>query len=109
MGSGTLTITNVTLSGNTAGDAGAAIYNSINGATLKAVNSTIADNVDLGGPGTGAGIDSAANDGTTLKNTIVVLNTDGTGAARSQPTSRAAHWRRRAPITWSASTRRAVL
>jgi hypothetical protein len=54
VGDGTLTITNVTLSGNTAGYTGGAIDN-FKRAALKAIKSTIVDNVDLGGPGTSAG------------------------------------------------------
>jgi predicted outer membrane repeat protein len=77
--SGTVTITNTTISGNTTSSAGGAVYND-NSGKFKAVNSTIVGNVSLGGTGTGGGIDAPANGDTTLENTIVVLNTDGTGA-----------------------------
>ena len=76
--SGTVTITNTTVWGDTGNSAGGGIYNFQRG-TFKAVNSTIVDNVTLGGPGTGGGIDGPSDGGTTLENTIVVLNTDGTG------------------------------
>ncbi len=74
-----MTITNTTVWGNTSNSAGGGIYN-FQGGTFKAVNSTIVDNVTLGGPGTGGGIDGPSDGGTTLENTIVVFNTDGSGA-----------------------------
>jgi hypothetical protein len=76
---GTLNITNSTVAGNSAGNVGAGI-DDIEG-TLKAVNCTIADNTE---PSTGSGLGGGLNvdQGTaTLDNTIIALNTDGTGAS----------------------------
>jgi hypothetical protein len=77
IGSGTVTLTNSTVAGNTVIDGGGGIYG-VSG-TLKAVNSTIAYN-EVSDPGSGGGIYDATGDGTILYNTIVALNTDGTGA-----------------------------
>ncbi len=70
----TLTITNSTLAQNLATTAGGAIDNS---ATLTAVNDTIADN-NVGASGSGAGLDASGGTAT-LYNTIVALNTAGSG------------------------------
>ena len=75
---GTLNITNSTVAGNSAGNVGAGIDESEG--TLKAVNCTIADNTE---PSTGSGFGGGLNvdQGTaTLDNTIIAMNTDGTGA-----------------------------
>ncbi len=98
---GTLTLTSSTLSGNTASDYGGGIYNrtaitvtnstiadnsaSLEGGGIVAdgpatmVNTTIADN-DVSAGGVGGGIENFSGVNTTLDNTIVVLNTVGTGA-----------------------------
>ncbi len=76
---GTLNITNSTVAGNSAGDVGAGIDE--NAGTLTAVNCTIADNTE---PSTGDGLGGGLNvdQGTaTLDNTIIALNSDGTGAS----------------------------
>ena len=75
---GTLTVTNSTIAGNSAGGVGAGIDE--NAGTLNAVNCTIADNTE---PSTGDGFGGGLNvdQGTaTLNNTIIALNTDGTGS-----------------------------
>ena len=74
---GTLTATNSTIAGNSAGGLGAGIDE--NAGTLQAVNCTIADNTE---PSTGDGFGGGLNvdQGTaTLDNTLIALNTDGTG------------------------------
>ncbi len=72
---GTDTFTNSTLSGNSAA-LGGGIFDK--GDSLTAVNCTIVYNhVASAGDGGGLGV---ANDMTTLDNTIVALNTDGTGS-----------------------------
>jgi len=72
---GTDTFTNSTLSGNSAAEGGG-IFDK--GDSLTAVNCTIVSNhVASAGDGGGLGV---ANDMTTLDNTIVALNTDGTGS-----------------------------
>jgi predicted outer membrane repeat protein len=76
---GTLNITNSTVAGNSAANFGAGIDE--NAGTLEAVNCTIADNTE---PSTGDGFGGGLNvdQGTaTLDNTIIALNTDGTGAS----------------------------
>jgi len=81
-----MTLTNVTLSGNTAGTAGAAVY-VVGGSTLSAVNTTIANNST---PGNGGGIAVVVGGVAQLKNTIVASNTatgsgpDIDGAVTSQ-------------------------
>ena len=75
IGSGTVTLTNSTIAGNTA-NSGGGIY-SVSG-ILKYVDSTISYNVALDSSGGGGIYNGAA--GTSLFNTIVALNTDGTGA-----------------------------
>ncbi len=73
---GTLTVTNSTVAGNSAGGVGAGIGE--NAGTLTAVNCTIAENTE---PSTGDGLGGGLNVGgtATLDNTIIALNTDGTG------------------------------
>ena len=75
--SGTLTLTNSTIAGNSAQYVGAGIHE--NSGTLTAVNCTIAYNTEpSNGDGFGGGMD--ITEGTaTLDNTIIALNTDGTG------------------------------
>ena len=70
----TVTITNSTLAENSATTAGAALVNS---ATLTAVNDTIADN-NVAAAGSGAGLEVTGGTAT-LDNTIVALNTAGSG------------------------------
>ena len=74
---GTLTVTNSTIAGNSAGGVGAGIDE--NAGTLTSVNSTIADNTEPSdGDGLGGGLN--VDQGTaTLNNTIIALNTDGAG------------------------------
>jgi hypothetical protein len=74
--SGTVTVTNSTIADNSA-SYGGGIFNDYG--TLTAVNSTVAYNeIPGGGSGTGGGLDVVGGTAT-LDNTIVVLNTDGTG------------------------------
>ncbi len=78
---GALTITDSTVADNSAVGVGAGIDEATG--TLKAVNCTIADNNE---PSTGAGLGGGINidQGTaTLDNTIIALNTDGTGTGAS--------------------------
>ncbi len=78
---GALTITDSTVADNAAVRVGAGI--DANSGTLTAVNCTIADNNE---PSTGAGFGGGINidQGTaTLDNTIIALNTDGTGTGAS--------------------------
>ncbi len=73
--SGTLTVTNSTIAGNSAERIGAGIDE--NGGTLTSVNCTIAyNNVASDGQGGGVYVDVGT---AILDNTIIVLNTDGTG------------------------------
>ncbi len=92
-----MTVTDSTLAGNTANQYGGAIDNV---STLTAVSDTIAYNVVAPG-GSGGGIDAYAGT-TTLYDTIVALNTVGTGTSGRQPTTSPARWRPAAPSTWSA-------
>jgi fibronectin-binding autotransporter adhesin len=75
---GVLTLTNSTLAGNAAGQAGGAIDTV---GVLTAVNDTIAYNSVA--PGGSAGGIYAPSGTTTLFNTIVALNTSGTGTTAS--------------------------
>ena len=82
MPTATLTITNSTIANNSAGDQGGGIWNY--GGTLTATNSTIAYNsynsAGYGGGGIGNGFNGAEVGTAMLENTIVVLNTYGTGS-----------------------------
>jgi hypothetical protein len=73
---GTFTATNTTIAGNSGFIKGAGIFNM---GTVTMVNSTIAYNVASTG-GVGGGLDSASAS-TSLFNTIVALNTVGSGAS----------------------------
>ena len=76
---GQVWVTNSTISGNSATDAGGGIYSD---ATLTVTNSTIAYN-SADSPGSGGGLVAAGNNPLfvpTLDNTIVALNTSGSGA-----------------------------
>jgi hypothetical protein len=73
---GTLKITNSTIAGNSS-SIGGGLYD--DGDTTTIVNATIADNEATGGPDSGAGIDNISGSSTTLNNTIVAQNTDGSG------------------------------
>ena len=64
---GTLTITNSTISGNSASDSGGGI---VNAGTLTVINATIADNSVASG-GSGGGLSVSASGTATLDNTIV--------------------------------------
>jgi fibronectin-binding autotransporter adhesin len=75
---GFLTATNDTITANAAAEGGG-IFNAPTG-TLTVVSSTIAFN-SSGGRGTGGGLDASAGGSTTLYNTIVAQNTDGTESA----------------------------
>jgi hypothetical protein len=72
---GTLTITNSTIAGNSASHSGGGISN---GGTLTLVNATLADN-NVATGGTGGALDVTAG-AVALYNTLVALNTNGTGA-----------------------------
>ncbi|MFI5455752.1 MAG: beta strand repeat-containing protein [Isosphaerales bacterium] len=75
---GTLTVTNSTIADNSAQHVGAGIHE--NNGTLTAVNCTIAYNTEpSAGDGFGGGMDITKGTAT-LYNTIIALNTDGTGA-----------------------------
>ena len=82
MPTATLTVTNSTIANNSAGDQGGGIWNY--GGTLTATNSTIAYNsynsAGYGGGGIGNGFNGAEVGTAMLENTIVVLNTYGTGS-----------------------------
>jgi hypothetical protein len=72
---GTLTITNSTFAANSASASGGGISNA---GTLTVVNATLADN-NVASGGVGGALDATAGM-VTLDNTIVALNTNGTGA-----------------------------
>ena len=72
----TLTVTNSTIAGNSTYYNGAGLFNY---STATIVNSTIAYNEVEYDPGGGAGIDTYPYATTILNNTIVALNTDGSG------------------------------
>lgn len=71
----TLTVINATIANNSAA-LGAGLYTDD---ALTAINTTIADNTASGGPGSGGGLNTATSRLASLYNTIVALNTDGTG------------------------------
>ena len=74
--SGTLTITNSTISGNAAGNNGGAIYH--DGGVLSLINSTLSGNVSNGGTGRGGGI--YVNSGSVnLTNSTIAYNTANNG------------------------------
>ena len=74
---GTLTLVNSTIAGNSAQYVGAGIHE--NSGALTAVNCTIAYNTEPeSGDGFGGGMD-ITNGTATLNNTIIALDTDGTG------------------------------
>lgn len=70
--SGTLTLTNSTVSGNSAVYAGGGIYSS--SATLTLTNATVAENSGASG---GGGIYNGVGSGTVLVSTVVALNSGG--------------------------------
>ena len=82
MPTATLSITNSTIANNSAGGSGGGIWNY--GGTLTVTNSTIAYNsynsAGYGGGGIGNGYNGAEAGTAMLDNTIVVLNTYGTGS-----------------------------
>jgi hypothetical protein len=72
-------LTGDTASGGQGGSAdGGGVY--IGGGSLNAINSTIAENSVANG-GTGGGVDVAAGATASLYNTLVALNTEGTGGS----------------------------
>ena len=73
---GTLTVTNSTVADNSARGEGGGIFDD---GTLTVTNSTIADNSVVSGGGTGGGLEVIAG-AASLNNTIVALNTVGTGS-----------------------------
>ena len=89
----TLTVVNTTIANNSAGHGGG-IYNQ---GTLTSVNSTIAYNFISSGSNSGGGLDVGAGTAK-LYNTIVALNTDGTGTG-ARPTTSPAPCRRPARTT----------
>ncbi len=79
--SGSLAVTDSTIAGNSAQYVGAGIHD--NNGTLTAVNCTIAYNTEPStGAGLGGGIDITQGSAT-LNNTIIALDTDGTGPGAS--------------------------
>jgi len=70
---GTATVTNSTIANNSAGDYGGGIAN---GGTLTLTNSTIADN---SAGGYGGGLFAFESSTTLVDNTLIALNTSGTG------------------------------
>ena len=79
--SGSLILTDCTIAGNSAQYVGAGIHD--NDGSLSAVNCTIAYNIEPStGDGFGGGMDITQGTAT-LDNTIIALNTDGTGPSAS--------------------------